>query len=181
MCKASHTLLSTVSEQRFVYHLDMLDYKCSINSRNKPSWYESNKNQETISIGPGKETCQSVFLVLALILWGDWIPSEVSVDFPCLLKDKVIPCSWKSHLSVKQLINTTTNSKNYTEAQIALLLSHQWAPGCPACSNSSPQLLPAPPGHSSQPRRARDLLTLTLLTGLHPTLVKGLRAPKGRR
>ncbi|KAF2976265.1 hypothetical protein EK904_002700 [Melospiza melodia maxima] len=26
----------------------------------------------------------------------------------------------------------------------------------------------------------RELLTLTLLIGLHPTLVKGLRAPKGR-
>lgn len=35
--------------------------------------------------------------------------------------------------------------------------------------------------HSSQMRRARDLLKLTLLMGLHPTLVKGLRAPKGRR
>lgn len=49
-----------------------------------------------------------VFLVLALIPWGDWIPSEVSVNFPWLLEDKVILCSWKSHLSVRQLINTTT-------------------------------------------------------------------------
>lgn len=28
-----------------------------------------------------------VFLVLARILWGDWIPSEVSVDFSWLLED----------------------------------------------------------------------------------------------
>lgn len=45
MYKASHTLLSTVAEQRFVYRLDMLDYKRSMNLRNKPSWCENNKKK----------------------------------------------------------------------------------------------------------------------------------------
>lgn len=66
MCKASHSLLSAVSEQRFAYHLDMLvDHKCSMNLRNKLSQCENKKKQETISMWPGKGTCQEVWSSLS--------------------------------------------------------------------------------------------------------------------
>lgn len=103
-----------------------------------------------------------VFLVLALILWGAWIPSEVSVDFPWLLEDKVILCFWKSHLPVRQLINTTTaKTKQKHELHLCFHTSdHQAvlhaAALPPAAASSSrtqlPDTYPAhrPPSHSGQ-------------------------------
>lgn len=48
--------------------MDMLDYKCSMNLRNKPSWCKNNKKQETNRTRKRNLPKGLVFLVLALIL-----------------------------------------------------------------------------------------------------------------